>query len=73
MKMLQATFLSLLIATIASARTIPSTRSQNFAAVVTINAGINFTECVKATDATLSNGSPVAMWVYFDCVHNKAT
>ena len=68
MKMIQATSLSLLlasIASIASARSIMSAR-QNVAPVVNIIAGIDFTSCVKAIEPDLlgNHGPDVRMWVF---------
>ena len=65
MKTLQAT--SLLIASIrvasSLAQNVPSDSED-----VKIHPFIETTACVEATD---SDGSPVQMWVYFDCINNS--
>ena len=66
MKTFQTTFLSLLIASIASARSIASSRAQDLIRVNIVN-GIDATAkfCAKPTDPGLGNGSDLQMWVLF--------
>ena len=62
---LEATFISLLIANIASARSIVSSRAQDLIRVNIIN-GVDSTatKCVKAIDPSFGGGSDLQMWVF---------